>query len=48
MMGQADTKHTLSEARRMGGYIVSMLLLAGGDVLYAMSGDFRKRGEAIL
>jgi hypothetical protein len=35
MMGQVDTTHTLSEASRMGRYIVSMLLLAGGDVLYA-------------
>jgi len=32
MMGQADTKHTLSGAIRMGRYIVPMLCLAGGDV----------------
>jgi hypothetical protein len=35
MMGQVDTKHTLSEASRMGRYIVPMLRVVGGDVLYA-------------
>src|ERR671915_664224 len=29
MMGQVDTKHTLSEASRMGRYIVPMLLTGG-------------------
>src|SRR5919106_4959134 len=33
MMGQMDTTHTLSKARRMGRYIVPMLRVAGGDVL---------------
>ena len=37
MMVQTDTKHTLSEASRMGRYIVPMLRLAGGDVLLCYS-----------
>ena len=46
--GSVDTKHTLSEARRMGVGTLPMLRLAGGDVLIRIPPISKVKGRGLV